>query len=718
VGDVDIASDASDGQTADDEGNTAPDRRSLMSDVATYTVEDGVGVITINYPPVNALGFAVRVGIDEGIKTFAADPAVKAIVLICEGRTFFAGADITEFGKPGRGPDLRAVQAGIEDCPKPVVAAIHGTALGGGLETALVCNYRIAVPSAKVGLPEVNLGLLPGAGGTQRLPRIIGAEAALDLITSGRPIGAKEALAVGVVDKLAEEGKLREDALAYAKAIVAENKPLVRVRDRQDKIEHARGHPEIFAEFRKKNARSFRGFKAPENIIKSIEAAVELPFDEGMVRERELFQELMDGTQSAAQRHVFFAERESAKVADIPADTPVLPVGSVGIIGAGTMGGGIAMNFLNVGVPVTLVEMKQEALDHGIGVIRKNYENTAKKGRMTQEQVEQRMALIKPALDLSALSDVDLVIEAVFESMPVKKDVFGKLDKIAKQGAILASNTSFLSIDEIGAATSRPDWVIGTHFFSPANVMRLLEVVRGEKSAPAVVNTAMKLSKLIGKVPVLSRVCYGFIANRVMNPRMIEAEALVLEWQDPAAIDKIIYDYGFAMGPFQMIDLVGLDVVGRDDPTRNLRGDLVALDRLGQKKNGGFYDYDAQRNQTPSPVAAKVIADLASAQGVKASGPVSAEETIARLLYPVVNEGAKILEEGIAQRASDIDIACILGYNWPVYTGGPMFWADTVGLPKVVAKLKELEASHGEAFKPAALLEKLAAEGKTFNQAG
>ena len=686
-----------------------------MSNVATYSVDEGVGIIAIDSPPVNALGIKVRQGLDEGFRSFAADPAVRAVVLICGGRTFFAGADITEFGKPPQEPGLAAVFDIIENGSKPVVAAIHGTALGGGLELALICHYRVAVPSAKLGLPEVNLGLLPGAGGTQRLPRIVGVETALDLITTGRPIGARQALEFGVIDRLAEEGRLREDAVAFAKMLVAEQRPLVRVRDRQDKVEHARGKPEIFASFRRANARFFRGFKAPENIVKAIEAAVALPFDEGMKREAELFGELHDSIESQAQRHVFFAERESSKVPDVPPGTPTLPVSSVGVIGAGTMGGGIAMNFANVGVPVTLVEMNQAALDRGLGVIRKNYEATARKGRMTQEQVDQRMALVTPALSIDALSDVDLVIEAIFESMPVKQDVFRKLDQVTKPEAILASNTSFLDLDQIAAVTSDPSRVVGLHFFSPANVMRLLEVVRGEHTSKEVIATAMKLARTIGKVPVLSRVCNGFIANRLMTPRMTQAEALVLEGPSPADIDRVIYDYGFAMGPFQMIDLVGLDVIGRDANVRTLRGDLVAKDRLGQKKNGGFYDYDEKRQATPSPVAAAIIAEFARLHGVDAGGPKAADEILARLMYPVVNEGAKILEEGVALRASDIDIAAILGYGWPVYTGGPMFWADTVGLQKIVDGLNAMRTSLGDAFEPAKLLVSMAREGRRFS---
>ena len=687
-----------------------------MSDVTSLSVEDGVGVITIDSPPVNALGHKVRAAIGEGFRRFSADEAVKAMVLICAGRTFCAGADIAEFGKPPQSPTLPELLEEMDKGTKPIVAAIHGTALGGGYELALVCHRRIAVPSAKVGLPEVHLGLLPGAGGTQRLPRIVGVEAALEIITGGKPVPAKKALELGMIDALAEEGKLREDAVALARRMAEEGQPLNRIRDRQDKLEAARGHPEIFDDFRRKNARAFRGFRAPENIIRAVEAAVELPFDEGLKREEALFHELHDSTESAAQRHYFFAERETSKIPDIAADTPLLPVRTVGVIGAGTMGGGISMNFLNVGLPVTLVEMTQEALDRGLGVIRRNYETSAKKGRMTAEQVEQRMGLITPALGLEALSEVDLVIEAVFEQMAIKKDIFAKLDKVAKQGAILASNTSFLDLDEIAAATTRPEWVIGMHFFSPANVMRLLEVVRGAKTSPQVIATAMKLARQIGKVPVLSRVCNGFIANRIMIERGNQADAIILEGPTPEEVDKVIYDYGFAMGPFRMLDLIGLDVIGREETERSVRGDLVAMERLGQKRNGGYYDYDAERNATPSPIAAGLIADFAQSKGIANKGAQDADAIVARLLYPVVNEGAKLLEEGIAIRASDIDVAAILGYNWPVYTGGPMFWADTVGLDRIVAALKALEAKHGPAFKPSALLERKAAEGGHFTR--
>lgn len=685
-----------------------------MSEVGSYAVEDGIGIITIDSPPVNALGIAVRRALAEGFSRFGADEAVKAIVLICAGRTFFAGADISEFGKPMEEPDLHSTLDVIENGSKPVVAAIHGTALGGGYEVALTCHYRIAVPSAKVGLPEVKLGILPGAGGTQRLPRIVGAAAALDIILGGDPVPARKALELGMIDELAEEGKLREDAIALARRILAEGRPLKRVRDRQDKVDPDKGNTALFDQARKTAARTSRGFKAPEGIIKAIEAAVELPFEQGILRERELFHELHDSVESEAQRYYFFAERQAGKIPDVPSSTERLPIKSVGVIGAGTMGGGIAMNFLNAGIPVTLAEMNQAALDRGIATIRKNYENTARKGRMTEADVEKRMGLITPAVGLEALSDADLVVEAVFEQMSIKKEVFAKLDGIAKPSAILASNTSFLNIDEIAAVTGRPEQVVGLHFFAPANVMRLLEVVRGEKTSKEVIATAMNLG--IGKLAVLSRVAPGFIVNRIMGLRVQLADSMVLEGLTPAEVDKAIYDYGFPMGPFEMIDLVGLDVIGRDDDQRSLHGDLVNLGRRGQKTGGGFYDYDDKRNRLPSAESAQVIADFAKFKGIAPSGPQSAEEIVARLLYPMVNEGAKVLEEGVALRASDIDVACILGYGWPLYTGGPMFWGDTVGLPKIVAKLEALAEQHGEVFKPCALLKEKAASGGSFTR--
>jgi 3-hydroxyacyl-CoA dehydrogenase len=686
-----------------------------INEVGDLTIEGEVAVLTLNSPPVNALSAGVRTAIDGGIRQALANDAVKSIVLICDGRTFIAGADITEFGKAPSGPSLFDALGMIENASKPVVAAIHGTALGGGLEVALTCHYRVAVPSAKCGLPEVNLGLLPGAGGTQRLPRIVGPQKALEMVTSGQHVGAKSCLEMGLVDELTEEGKLREGAIAFAKKIVAEKRPLKKVRDLSDKVEAARGKPEIFADFRKANARKFRGFLAPEYNIQCIEAAVNLPFDEGIKVEQKLFRELVTGTQSAAQRHVFFAERQVWKLPDVPADTPQIPVNTVGIIGAGTMGGGIAMNFLNAGIPVTIVETKQEALDRGLGVIRKNYENTAKKGRMTQDDVEKRMGMLKGTLALEDLGQSDLIIEAIFENMDVKKDVFGKLDKIAKPGAILATNTSALNIDEIATAVSRPEAVIGLHFFSPANVMKLLEVVRADKTSKPVIATSMAIAKKIGKIAALVGVCPGFVGNRILAQRQREAQKLVLEGAMPWDVDRVLYDFGFPMGPFAMSDLAGLDIGWSKEKSKGetIRDRLCEMDRRGQKTGAGYYDYDENRNAKPSKVTEDIILEFASKKGINRR-TISDEEIIERCIYPMVNEGAKILEEGKAIRASDIDIVWINGYGWPVYRGGPMFYGDTVGLDKVLAKMKQFEAQMGADFKPAALLEKLVAEGKGF----
>jgi 3-hydroxyacyl-CoA dehydrogenase len=681
--------------------------------VTDLTLDGNVAVVTLNSPPVNALGATVRDGLATAFKAAIAEPAAKAIVLICEGKTFIAGADISEFGKPPVGTSLHEVQKIMEDSPKPVVAAIHGTALGGGLEVALVAHYRVAVPSAKFGLPEVNLGLLPGAGGTQRLPRIVGVEAALDMMTSGKHVGAKYALEVGLIDELADEGKLKETAIAFARKIVGG--PLKKVRDNNAKVEAARGHPEIFANFRKENARKFRGFLAPEYIIQCVEAAVNMPFDEGQKFERKHFVELVGGIQSAAQRYVFFAERQASKIPDVPADTPTIPVNKVGVIGAGTMGGGISMNFLNAGIPVTIVETKQDALDRGVATIAKNYENTARKGRMTQADVEKRMALLTPTLNLEDLADADMVIEAVFERMDIKKEVFTKLDKIVKKGAVLATNTSYLNVDEIAAMTSRPQDVIGMHFFSPANVMKLLENVRGEKTSKPVIATAMQIAKKIGKTAVLAGVCHGFIGNRMLQQRQREAQKLVLEGAMPWDVDRALYNFGFPMGPFQMSDLAGLDIgwVKENSKGETIRDRLCEMDRRGQKTGAGFYDYDEKRNNTPSPVTAAIIEEFRKKSGVN-SRTISDEEIVERCIYPMINEGAKILEEGKAIRASDIDIVWINGYGWPAYRGGPMFYGDTVGLDKVLAKMREWQSQMGDVFKPSALLEKMVAEGKKF----
>jgi 3-hydroxyacyl-CoA dehydrogenase len=683
-----------------------------INDVTRYDLEGDVGVITLNSPPVNALSHKVRDGLAGGMEAALADAGAKAIVIICEGRTFIAGADITEFGGPQRGASLYDVQNAMEGASKPVVAAIHGTALGGGLEVALCAHYRVAVPSARCGLPEVNLGLLPGAGGTQRLPRIVGPEKALEMMTSGQHVPAKACLEMGLVDEIVPEAELRAGAVAFAHKIAAEGKPLKKVRDLNEKVEAARGHPEIFADFRKANGRKFRGFLAPEYNIQCVEAAVNQPFEEGLKTERKLFGELMSGSQSAAQRYAFFAERQANKIPDVPDDTPVIPINKVGVIGGGTMGGGIAMNFMNAGIPVTMIEVKQEALDRGIQVVRRNYERsrTAK-----PEETEARMSRLAGSLDMSALADCDLIIEAVFERMDIKKDIFTKLDAICKPGAILATNTSGLNIDEIASVTKRPESVIGLHFFSPANVMKLLEIVRADHTSKEVIATSMKLARRIGKIAVLVGVCPGFVGNRILGARQREANKLIMEGAMPWDIDRVLYDFGFPMGPFAMSDLAGLDIgwVKERSKGETIRDVLCEMDRRGQKTGAGWYDYDENRNAKPSPVTEKVLHDFIVKSGANPR-QISDEEILERCVYPMINEGAKILEEGKAIRASDIDVVWENGYGWPVYRGGPMWYGDHVGLPKVLAKMQEFQAQMGDAFKPAPLLEKLVAEGKGF----
>jgi 3-hydroxyacyl-CoA dehydrogenase len=666
-------------------------------------------IVTSNNPPVNALSHAVREGLVAAIAQADADDAVKAVVIACDGQTFFAGADITEFGKPMQLPMLPQVVDIIENCTKPVVAAIHGTAFGGGLEVALASHYRVAVPSAKLGVPEVKLGLLPGAGGTQRLPRVAGVAKALEMAATGNPIDATDAFEHGLVDRIVE-GDLLEHAVAYA-AEVKDVRPIRTSSALDEKLAEARARPEIFADFRKANARKFRGFDAPESNIKAIEAAVAKPYAEGVQDERRLFMELMTGTQARAQQYFFFAERKAAKIEGLPEGTEARVIKRVGVIGAGTMGGGISMNFLSAGWPVTIVETAQEALDRGVATIRKNYEATAAKGRLTGEQVEQAMALLKPTLALDDLSDCDLIIEAVFENMDVKKEIFGKLDTIAGPGAILASNTSYLNIDEIAASTSRPQDVVGLHFFSPANVMKLLEVVRGAKTAPDVLVTAMQVAKRIRKVAVVAGVCHGFIGNRMLMPRQLEAMKLLLEGATPEQIDRVHVEFGMPMGPFQMSDLAGVDIGWHRDPTRieNIRDALAAEGRWGQKKGAGFYDYDEKRQPSPSPRVAEIIDDFRKQTGTP-QHEISDEEIVERTLYTMVNEGALILEEGMAQRASDIDVVWVYGYGWPVYRGGPMFWADTEGLPKIVEGLER------RGFEVAALLREKAEAGGKFSR--
>ncbi len=673
--------------------------------MSVTTRRDGdILIATADNPPVNALGASVRLGLKAAIEEAAGDDSVKAVVIACAGKTFFAGADITEFGKPPVEPLLPQLTDMIEASDKPVIAAIHGTALGGGCEVAIASHYRIAVPSAKLGTPEVKLGLLPGAGGTQRLPRLAGIATALELVAKGDPISATKAHQAGIVDRLAGENSLLDDAIAFANEVAAV-RPLPRASERPLSPD-----PQAVAAFEKANARRFRGFEAPAANIACVVKASETPYAEGVQFEREQFMKLIFGVQSAAQRHIFFAERKASKIDGIADDIALRPIAKVGVIGAGTMGGGIAMNFLSAGVPVTIVEMQQDALDRGTATIRRNYEATAAKGRMTPEQVEGAMALLTPTLGLDTLADCDLVIEAVYEEMGVKQDIFGKLDTISKPGAILASNTSYLDIDVIAAATNRPQDVLGMHFFSPANVMKLLEVVRGDKTADDVLATVMALSKKIRKVAVVAGVCHGFIGNRMLMPRQVEAMKLLLEGATPEQVDRVHVEFGMPMGPFQMADLAGVDIGWHRDPTRieNIRDALAAEDRWGQKKGAGFYDYDAKRNPSPSPRVAEIIAEFRQRTGTP-QHDVTDQEIVERTLYPMVNEGALILAEGKAQRASDIDVVWIYGYGWPVYRGGPMFWADIEGAKKIVAGLDK----HG--FDVAPLLREKAEKGGRFN---
>jgi 3-hydroxyacyl-CoA dehydrogenase len=672
-----------------------------LTEMVDYNVEDGVAVLSLNNPPVNALSHGVRLGLQAGIEKALADESATAVLIICEGRTFIAGADITEFSSAPKEPNLHLVLAALENCSKPTVAAIHGTALGGGLETALCCNYRVALASAQCGLPEVNLGLLPGGGGTQRLPRLVGVEKALEMVTSGKPIRATEACELGLVDAVIEdESDLRAEALAFARQKGAEGGEHPKVRDRDEKLQAARKNPQLFDMVRQVTGKKARGFLAPEYNIRCIEAAVNLPFDDGLKEEGKLFIELLTGPQAQAQQHFFFSERQASKVPGIGKEVAERPINKVGVIGAGTMGGGIAMNMANVGIPVTIVETRQEALDRGLGVIRKNYENTAKKGRISSEQAEQRRALIQGTLSIDDLADCDLIIEAVFENMAVKKEIFTKLDAIAKPGAILASNTSALDLNEIAAATRRPEDVIGLHFFSPANVMKLLEVVRGDQTADDVIKTSMAFAKRIKKVAALVGVCPGFVGNRILAMRQYQSNKLVLEGAYYAQVDKVLYDFGFPMGPFQMGDLAGLDIgwlKESSQPDLIVRDRLCELGELGQKTGKGFYEYDEKRRPTPREQTTEFYRELAANTGVE-QRDISDEEILDRLLLPMINEGAKILEEGIAVRASDIDVVYVYGYGWPVYRGGPMHYANSLGLDKVLEKIRHYHQLTGDDF--------------------
>ncbi|HXP65124.1 MAG TPA: 3-hydroxyacyl-CoA dehydrogenase NAD-binding domain-containing protein [Steroidobacteraceae bacterium] len=686
-----------------------------------------VGVIWINNPPVNAISVGVRSAIIDGVNKLAQDPEVKIGVLACEGRTFMAGADITEFGKPPLSPSLHEAINSVESSAKPIVAAIHGTAFGGGLEVALACHYRVAAASAKVGLPEVKLGLLPGAGGTQRLPRLVGVEAALGIIVSGDPVPATAAAKSGVIDKIIE-GDLLEGAIAYARDLASRKAPLRKVRDLN--VDGSKTPAGFFDEARKRVAKEKKNLYAAQRIVDAVEAAATLPFDKGMARERELFLQCMQNSQAKALQYVFFAERKAANVPNLDKNVTKREVKSVGIIGAGTMGGGIAMNFVNVGIPVTLLEMSQEALDRGVGVIRKNYENTASKGKLTMEQVEQRMGLLKPTLSYGDLSNADLIIEAVFETMAIKKEVFGRLDKAAKKGAILASNTSYLSIDEIAQATSRPGDVVGMHFFSPANVMRLLEIVRGAKTAQEVLVTVVDIAKRINKVGVVCGNRDGFIGNRMLGGYAYQASLMVLEGALPEQVDAALRNFGMPMGVLQMSDLAGLDVgyksrKDRDPATFDGRVTrsadlLVEMGRKGQKTQAGYYDYaPGDRTPRPSPVVTEIIEKVSKEYGITRR-EFTDEEIVERCFLALMNVGCDVLSEGVASRASDIDIVYLYGYGFPAYRGGPMFWAENeVGLKTALEKLKKYSAeTGGKWLKVSPLLEKLVSDGKGFASVG
>ncbi|MGH8286600.1 MAG: 3-hydroxyacyl-CoA dehydrogenase NAD-binding domain-containing protein, partial [Steroidobacteraceae bacterium] len=658
-----------------------------------------IAILWIDNPPVNAISVGVRSALIEMLRQAARDPAIEGAVIACAGRTFMAGADITEFGSPPKSPMLPEVLRALDDFEKPLVAAIHGTALGGGFEVALGCQYRVAVASAQVGLPEVKLGILPGAGGTQRLPRLIGVERALEAIASGDPIPAPAAHVAGAIDHIVE-GDLLEGAMAFLRERLRSGEPHRRVRDRTVDLKSV--GPEFFAGARKRVAKEKRNLFAPQRIVDAVEAAATLPFEAGLARERELIEACFANPQSRALRHVFFAERQVAKIPGLAADAKPREIRKVAVIGAGTMGGGIAMSFANAGIPVTVLEATGEALDRGLGVVRRSYEASAAKGRLTSEDVARRTGLLRPTLSYEDLGDADLIIEAVFETLDIKRQVFGRLDEVAKRGAVLATNTSYLSIDAIAAATSRPADVVGMHFFSPANVMRLLEIVRGAATAPDALLTALDVAKRIRKIGVVAGNCFGFIGNRMLAAYAQQAQLLVLEGATPEQVDRALHDFGMPMGLFQVGDLAGLDVgyrsrKDRDPSTYDTRATrvadrLVEMGRLGQKANAGYYDYaEGDRTPRPSVLVAQLIEEVAHEQGIRRR-TVGADEIVERCFLPMVNVGCEILEEGIAYRASDVDIVYLNGYGFPAYRGGPMFWAEHEGLATALEKIRAIGA--------------------------
>ena len=699
-----------------------------MSKLVHLTTQGNVAVITIDNPPVNALSPGVPEGIADALEQIEKDDSIVAVVVIGAGRTFVAGADIKEFGKvrsgkAGRGEGLNPILLRIEDCRKPVVMAIHGTAFGGGLELAMAGHYRVAVPSAQVGQPEVKLGIIPGAAGTQRLPRLAGVAKALTLCVEGNPIKALDAVASGIVDRLID-GDLLVGAIAFATEIAG--KPVRKTRERNDKLGTPNENASLYSAARGNARKKQRGQIAPLAAIDAVEAATKLSFEDGCRAENDLFTRCLFSDQCKALIHVFFGEREVAKIPDVPRETPLIPMHSAAVVGAGTMGGGIAMVFANAGIPVLLKETDQAALDRGFANIRKNYANSVQRGRFTREFVDQRLNLIRPTLRYTEFVEADIVIEAVFESMALKKEVFAELERVCKPGAILASNTSTLSIDEIAASTTRPQQVIGTHFFSPANVMRLLELVRGKATATQVIATCMQLSKKLGKIGVLVGNCFGFAGNRMFQPYRREAQFLVEEGASVEAVDQALYDFGMAMGPLATADLAGLDIgwrIRKEHPDLYKPGSrrpiaedrLCELGRFGQKTGAGWYRYDENRRPAPDPEVAACVRQWAAEAAIAQRRP-SSEEIVERCIYALVNEGARLLDEGYALRAVDIDIIYLNGYGFPAYRGGPMWYADTVGLKKVYDRVCEFRQQHGELWEPAPLLKRLTREGKSFDE--
>ncbi len=686
-----------------------------MSDTVKITRDDGIAILTLDNPPVNALGHALRAPLFEALQQAKADDAVQAIVITCAGRTFIAGADISEFGKPPKEPSLPDLIAMLESIDKPTVAAIHGTALGGGLELALGCHYRVAEKSAMIGLPEVNLGLIPGAGGTVRLPRLVGPEAALKMIVSGKPIGMDEAVRLGAVDRLAETDLLAE-AIAFAREKAASGNAHPHIRARAEKLAVDLA---AFDEAVRAVTKKARGLTAPHTAAEAVRNAITMEFDAALDRERELFLERRDSAESAAQRHLFFATREATKVPGVGRETEARKIARAGVIGAGTMGAGIAMALANGGIPVTILEMNEDAIARGLAHVEKTYAGSVKRGSIAPEEKEARIARISGTTDYADLSDCDIVIEAVFEDMGVKRQVFTALDSVLKPGAILASNTSYLDVNEIAATTKRPQDVVGLHFFSPAHVMKLLEIVRGDETAPEVIKTALTLARKIGKVPVVVGVCNGFVGNRMLAARREQNEDLLLSGATPEQVDRVFTDFGWPMGPFQMVDLAGLDISWKHRQSLGLTAPiadtLCEAGHFGQKAGRGFYLYEeGSRTPKPDPFVQELIEKKAVELGVERR-EISADEITERTLYPMINEGAKILEERIAARASDIDVVWVNGYGFPVAKGGPMFWAERFGIKTIVERLEHWHQKTGNPlFEPAPLLRQLALTGGGF----